>query len=94
MSEPGKIEKDLMSRLKRIEGQVRGIQKMLMDKRYCIDILTQTSAISSALTKVEDMIMKRHLESCVANAMRSGSPEEQTEKINEVMEILAKFRKS
>ena len=93
MTDLDKIDRDLISRLKRIEGQVRGIQKMLLDKRYCIDILTYTSAIASALGKVEDIIMKRHLDSCVAKAFRTGSPEEKTDKINEVMDILAKFRK-
>lgn len=93
MTELDKIDGDLISRLKRIEGQVRGIQKMITDKRYCIDVLTQTSAIASALGKVEDIIMKRHLDSCVVKAFRTGSSEERAEKIDEVMDILAKFRK-
>lgn len=87
-------EKDrITSRLKRIEGQIRGIQKMVQEDRYCIDILTQTTSIVSALRGVEDQIMQKHLETCVSDAMRSNNSDLKNEKIGEVMTVLSKFRK-
>ena len=87
-------QKDLaLRRLRRIEGQVRGIQKMINENRYCIDILTQTSAIVAALHGVEDLVMENHLNTCVAAAMRSNDPQNKAEKINEMMTVISKFRK-
>lgn len=85
--------KSIISRLRRIEGQIRGIQKMVGEDRYCIDILTQLTSAVAALKGVEDAIMERHLETCVAEAIRSWSEQEKQAKINEVMDLLAKFRK-
>lgn len=82
-----------ISRLKRIEGQIRGIQKMVEEDRYCIDILSQTASIVSALKGVEDQIMQQHLNTCVTDAMRSDDNDLRNEKINEVMTVLSKFRK-
>lgn len=82
-----------ITRLRRIEGQIRGIQKMLEADRYCIDILTQTSAVVAALHGVEDLVMENHLNMCVADAMRSDDPEQKREKVDEVMEVITKFRK-
>ena len=82
-----------VTRLRRIEGQIRGIQKMLEDDRYCIDILTQTSAVVAALHGVEDLVMENHLNMCVAEAMRSNDPEQKRVKVDEVMEVITKFRK-
>lgn len=86
-------KKKAISRLKRIEGQVRGIQKMVEQDRYCIDILTQTASIVSALKGVEDMVMEHHLHTCVADAMRSNDNDLKRQKIDEVMAVLSKFRK-
>lgn len=83
----------VVSRLKRIEGQIRGIQKMVEDNRYCIDVLTQTASIVSALRGVEDQIMQQHLETCVSDAMSSNNQSLKDEKISEVMTVLSKFRK-
>ena len=83
-----------MGRLKRIEGQIRGIQKMLEEGRYCVDILTQTSAVVAALHGVEDLVMENHLNTCVADAMRSNDPDEKSEKIEEMMSVISKFRKN
>lgn len=82
-----------VSRLRRIEGQVRGIQKMVEEDRYCMDIVAQTRAVVSALRAVEDVIMENHMNTCVAEAFRSQDSAQQREKIDEVMSVLAQFRK-
>ena len=82
-----------ITRLKRIEGQIRGIQKMVEEDRYCIDVLSQTASIVSALRGVEDMVMQHHLQTCVTDAMRSDNSDLRREKIDEVMTVLSKFRK-
>jgi DNA-binding FrmR family transcriptional regulator len=79
----------LLSRLKRIEGQVRGVQRMVEDDRYCIDVLTQIRAINAALDKVGEAVMRDHLGHCVAEAMRGGTEEERAEKIEEIMAVLS-----
>jgi DNA-binding FrmR family transcriptional regulator len=81
------------ARLSRIEGQVRGIRRMVQENRYCIDILTQTAAVVSALRGVEDMIMAQHLQTCVVDAMRSNDDGEKELKIEEVLTVISKFRK-
>ena len=81
------------NRLRRIRGQIGGIEKMIQEDRYCIDILTQISAIVSALRGVEDMVMQNHLNTCVADAMRSEDPTEQQAKVDEVLSVIGKFRK-
>lgn len=89
-----KIEQDeVIKRLKRIEGQVRGVINMVNENRYCIDILTQTKAINSALQGVDSVIIKQHLNSCVVNAIESGDIDEKNRKLDEVMELLSKYRK-
>ena len=80
-------------RLKRIEGQVRGIQKMIEEKRYCIDILTQLSSIVGAIKRVESGILERHLKGCVKHSLCQGSPEDREMKIDEVVDIFKKFGK-
>ncbi len=79
--------------LKRIEGQIRGIQKMIEEKRYCIDILTQLSSVVGAIMRVEENVLNRHLEGCVRGSFLKGSREDKEAKINEVIEVLQKFRK-
>ena len=81
------------SRLRRIEGQIRGIEKMVEEERYCVDILTQTSAVIAALHGVEDLVMENHLNTCVADAMKSDDPDAKREKIDEIMTVVSKFRK-
>jgi CsoR family transcriptional regulator, copper-sensing transcriptional repressor len=89
-----KQKQAVSSRLSKVEGQVRGIQKMINDDRYCIDILSQTRAVSAAIRKIEDLIMEQHLNTCVLNSMRSEDKEDQKEKITEIMDVLSKFRKN
>ncbi len=79
--------------LKRIEGQIRGIQKMIEEKRYCIDILTQLSSIVGAVRRVEENILNRHLRGCVRDSFTKGNRENKAEKIDEVIDVLQKFRK-
>ncbi|MDD5772800.1 MAG: metal-sensitive transcriptional regulator [bacterium] len=91
--EKGALHLDEISRLKKIEGQVRGIQKMLEERRYCVDILLQLSAAGAAIKKVENSILKRHLETCFSNAFISGTEKEKHDKIKEVIDVLEKFNK-
>ncbi|MFP4375379.1 MAG: metal-sensitive transcriptional regulator [Spirochaetaceae bacterium] len=81
------------ARLRRIEGQIGGIRKMIEDDRYCIDILTQTSAVVSALRGVEDLVMQNHLNTCVVDAIKSDDEGEKQQKLDEVMDVIGKFRR-
>jgi DNA-binding FrmR family transcriptional regulator len=78
----------LQSRLNRIEGQVRGIARMVEEDRYCIDILTQVQAARAALTRVETELLKDHIDHCVASAMTSGDAKEQRAKADELIQLL------
>ncbi|MEW9031592.1 MAG: metal-sensitive transcriptional regulator [Planifilum fimeticola] len=81
---------DLLRRLKKIEGQVRGVQKMIEEDRYGMDILVQLAAIKSATHNIGLAILEGHTKSCVSNAIRSGDGEQA---INEMMEVLRSFVK-
>jgi DNA-binding FrmR family transcriptional regulator len=76
-------------RLKRIEGQVKGIQKMISEDKYCIDIITQISAVRAALKSTGMVILKKHIETCVADAIRSGRTE-QTNIVDELIRMLSR----
>lgn len=78
----------LLNRLKRVEGQVRGIGRMVEDDRYCIDILTQLRAVRAALARVETEILKAHLDHCIEGAIVSGDKNEQRKKAAELIELL------
>ena len=78
--------------LNRIEGQVRGLARMVEENRYCIDIITQISAVRAALARVEDQLLREHVQHCVRHAMTSGSKANQEEKIEELMAVLARSR--
>ncbi|HHY73472.1 MAG TPA: metal-sensing transcriptional repressor [Bacillus bacterium] len=84
-------KKNLLNRLKRIEGQVRGIQKMVEEDRYCVDVLVQISAINAALKKVGLTMLERHTNHCVADAIKSGNGEQS---IEELMKVIEQFTKS
>lgn len=77
-------------RLNRIEGQVRGIARMIGDDRYCIDIVTQISAARAALRRVEEEILRDHVGHCVEHAIASGDAEEQRRKVAELMQVLSR----
>jgi CsoR family transcriptional regulator, copper-sensing transcriptional repressor len=88
-------EKDaLITRLHRIEGQVRGIEKMVADERYCIDILTQIGAVSTALETVAQKLLEEHANHCVAGALASGSREEAEEKTRELLHAVQRFTRT
>lgn len=86
-------QKDELERLRKIEGQVRGVQKMIQEGRYCVDVLQLLNSIQGAIEKVENNILRRHLEGCVSHAVRSGSTKERNEKFNEILDLISKFRK-
>ena len=83
----------LLKRLSRIEGQVRGIGRMVEGERYCMDVLTQIAAVRAALAKVEDEIIKDHVSHCVEHAIVSGDPEQQRAKVTELVIALGRMRR-
>ena len=87
------LKKKTADRLRRIEGQIAGIRRMIDEDRYCVDVLTQTTAAVSALRGVEDLVMQNHLNTCVVDAIRSQDEDRQQEKIDEVMAVIGKFRR-
>jgi CsoR family transcriptional regulator, copper-sensing transcriptional repressor len=84
----------LIKRLHRIEGQVRGVEKMVEDDRYCIDILTQIAAANTALESLALELLDRHVEHCVAGAFASGDEEEMATKTAELMAAVQRFAKT
>jgi len=86
--------KEQLEFLRKIEGQVRGLQKMIEDKRYCVDIITQLHSVIGALYRVEGEVFKKHLDGCVVGALKGKSDLEKQKKIVEVMELLLRFRKT
>ena len=79
------------ARLRRIEGQVRGVLRMVEDDRYCVDILTQIDAVRAALHKVEEQVLQDHVSHCVADAFASGDPAEQRHKVEELVETIGRM---
>lgn len=86
-------KQDTINRLRRIEGQVRGVAQMVADDRYCIDIMHQMQAIKAALAKVESGILKEHAACCVAEAIASGDVAEQRDKFSELIDLFEKVRR-
>ncbi len=84
----------LVKRLHRIEGQVRGIEKMVEDDRYCIDILTQLAAVDTALEAVALKVLEEHIQHCVARALASGDANEANEKTAELLAAVQRFAKT
>lgn len=78
----------LLNRLNRIEGQVRGVARMVEEGRYCIDVLTQLQAVRAALSRVETEMLKDHLGHCIEGAIVSGNKDEQRKKAAELIELL------
>ena len=88
------LQKDLRDRLSRIEGQVRGIERMLEDDRYCIDVLTQLSAVTTALESLAFRILDDHVQHCVAGALASGDAAEADQKSRELLEAVHRFARA
>lgn len=82
-----------LKRLSRIEGQVRGLGRMVDEERYCIDIVTQIAAVRAALARVEEEILHDHIAHCVEHAIASGDADEQRRKVAELMEVLGRARR-
>ena len=80
----------VLNRLSRIEGQVRGISRMVEDDRYCVDLLTQLQAVRAALTRVESEVLKDHLDHCVMRAMTGDDMAERQAKAGELIELLGR----
>ena len=85
---------DLVARLHRIEGQVRGIERMLEEDRYCIDVLTQLGAVTTALESVAFRILDEHVKHCVADALASGDEGEARAKTDELLRAVHRFAKT
>ena len=80
-------------RLSRIEGQVRGLARMVDEDRYCIDVVTQISAVRAALARVEEEVLRDHVAHCVEHAIASGNASEQRKKVAELMDVLARSQR-
>lgn len=81
----------LAARLKRVEGQVAAVRRMLEADAYCVDVLVQISAARGALAKVGEEVLQRHVETCVADAFATGGAEARQEKIDELMDVFARY---
>ena len=79
--------------LKRIEGQVRGLQRMIEDREYCIDILNQIHAVKGALASVEEKILQKHFRHCVTSAIMGSSEKEKQQKMNEILKLIDRTRR-
>jgi CsoR family transcriptional regulator, copper-sensing transcriptional repressor len=79
-----------LKRLNRIEGQVRGLARMVEDERYCIDIVTQIGAVRAALRRVEEEILRDHVTHCVDHAFKSGDKADQRRKVAELMDVMGR----
>jgi len=80
-----------LGRLRRIEGQVQGIHRMVEEDKYCMDILLQLTAVQGAVEQVQRLLLGRHIESCVADAVRSGSTRDRQKKMDELLEVFSRF---
>jgi DNA-binding FrmR family transcriptional regulator len=85
------IRPQVDTRLRRIAGQVAGIQRMVEDDRYCVDVLLQIAAVRAALDQVGKLVLGAHVESCVAEAFASGRVEERDRKLAELLEVFSRF---
>lgn len=80
-------KKEIIDRLKSVEGHIRGVQRMVEEDKYCIDLLKQTLAVQGAIDKLNALILERHLEGCVTTAMRSEDPRERARVIGELLPL-------
>ena len=94
MSDHGYDKDALIKRLHRIEGQVRGVERMVEDDRYCIDVLTQISAVSRALDSLALEVLDDHVNHCVAGALASGDADEAGRKAEELLEAVQRFART
>ena len=83
--------KKVQTRLKKVAGQVAGIQRMVDEDRYCVDILHQVAAVEGALDRVGHLLLSSHVETCVTSAIESGKPKERKQKLDELMDVFSRF---
>ena len=88
-----RLKKSQLARLSRIEGQVRGVARMVEEDRYCIDVINQVRAVRAALDKVEQETLNDHLQHCVAHAFHAGTDKDRQIKIDEILEVLESRRR-
>lgn len=81
----------IRARLKKISGQVSGIQRMVDEDRYCVEVLHQVAAVEAALDRVGHLLLASHVETCVASAFESGKPRERREKLDELLDVFSRF---
>jgi DNA-binding FrmR family transcriptional regulator len=81
----------VLTRLRRIGGQVEGLQRMIRDERYCVDVLLQVAAAQAALDRVGKIVLESHVETCVASALASGNRREGRRKLDELMDVFSRF---
>jgi DNA-binding FrmR family transcriptional regulator len=85
------VREEVRKRLKRVAGQIAGIERMVDEDRYCVDVLLQVAAVRAALDGVGKVILRSHVETCVSDALVSGRAKERNEKLEEIMEVFSKF---
>lgn len=91
MAASGEIKHQLLTRLRRIEGQTRGVQRMVEEEKYCVDIMNQITGVQSALEQVSLLLMQNHLEQCITEAIVEGKG---AEKISEIMDVIRRSTKA
>jgi DNA-binding FrmR family transcriptional regulator len=84
----------LIRRLRRIEGQVGGIRRMIEEGRYCVDVLNQIDAVTAALARVQDRVLESHINHCVADALEGADARKRRSKVDEVIELLRSYRRT
>ena len=82
---------DLTKRLRRAEGQVKAVERMISEDAYCVDVLTQIAAAAAALEKAGGIVLRQHLETCVSDAFAGGSEDDRREKVEELMKVFGKY---
>ena len=84
---------DNLVALRRIEGQVRGVQRMIENNKYCIDILNQIYAVKGAIARVEEKILEKHFQNCVTQAIKGNSEKEKQQKLDEILRLIHQTRR-
>ncbi|HZP83402.1 MAG TPA: metal-sensitive transcriptional regulator [Chthonomonadaceae bacterium] len=93
MAVQGEIKEDVLRRLSRIEGQIKGLRRLVEEDTYCIDVLTQLSSVHEALRGVSKIVMRDHLQHCVTDALRDGDENSAQRTYQELMDVIYKFAK-
>ncbi|HZO91654.1 MAG TPA: metal-sensitive transcriptional regulator [Chthonomonadaceae bacterium] len=93
MAIQGEIKEDVLRRLNRIEGQIKGLRRLIEEDTYCVDVLTQLSSVHEALRGVSKIIMRDHLQNCVTGALRDGDEAKAQRTYQELMDLIYKYAK-